>query len=234
MSIATTTNTSSHSKTCAWKKHDRHLNDASTAQKKTETSTNNRATRLAKFSKPLQRRSLEGENTLGFSVSANAKFTNFVTLLHFSWPSGARVVDFEMSRPSIERPMMTGRYPNHPRHRVLRPDGRFADEAPEVKIRSATPSRERTRRHQQHPSNFRNLVTTKKLHEHVMMQQDQPPLSIGGGCTNLYHETVCGAMARMSACAAVVLQCLFDLLVSLDGWWCQKLAHVVIFMVTRT
>ena len=54
------------------------------------------------------------------------------------------------------------------------------------------------------------------------------------------HETVCGAMARMSGCVAVVLQCLFDLntvcrkstVVSLDCWCCAELALVVIFAAT--
>ena len=91
-SIAASTNTSSQSKTCACKKHDRHHHDASTAQKETETSTN--TTRRAKFSKPPQRRTPRAGNIVGLPVSANASFTNFVTLLRSSLLSGAVLNQF--------------------------------------------------------------------------------------------------------------------------------------------
>ena len=100
------------------------------------------------------------KNTLGLSVSASARLTNFVALLQFSWLSGARVVDFEMSRPSIERP--TERFPNGTHDTVC--CVRMAD-LPTRLPRSGSflqLRRERSRSHQQRTSQFSQLGHCEK------------------------------------------------------------------------
>ena len=70
------------------------------------------------------------------------------------------------------------------------------------------------------------------MHEHDVMLQDQP--------TAVPRERVCGAMAKMSGCVAIVLICLFGLntvrtkstWVSLNGCCCAELALVVTFVAT--
>ena len=122
---------------------------------------------------------LRTENTSVFSVSANARFTNFATLLQLSrcstGQSPVSVGALEQGCGLRNEPTVAVRYPNGTHDAAC--CVRMAD-LPTKLPRSGSFCNSVERKNPKPPPTskpiFRNLVTTRKLHESVMMLQDQP------------------------------------------------------------